>query len=139
METGDREQGRRAIEESIETARALGWTWWVGRCLTDLAVDALNVGDHEEAERHGREFLDIAWTASNRQDMLSALAVLARAAALRGDDERALALWASVDAIEDAPGRFGRFDREAYAAAMPEGVLPAPLALDEAVALALAS
>ena len=51
--------------------------------------------------------------------------------------ERATALWASVQALEDAPGRFGRFDREAWASYLPAGPLPSPLTLDGAVELAL--
>jgi hypothetical protein len=44
-----------------------------------------------------------------------------------------------VEAAEDAPGRFGRFDRAAYAAAMPAGRRPNPLPLADAVQLALAT
>jgi hypothetical protein len=44
-----------------------------------------------------------------------------------------------VEAVEDTGGRFGQFDRREFAAAMPDLPRPAPLPLDEAVALALAS
>jgi hypothetical protein len=91
----------------------------------------------DEAERRARSFLELAAQATNRQDTLLGLALLARAAAARGEAQRALSLWASVEALEDGPGRFGRFDRAAYAAAMPAGPRPGPLPLDEAVALAL--
>jgi tellurite resistance protein len=64
--------------------------------------------------------------------------MLARAAALRGDEDRALALWSTVEAVEDLPGRFGRFDRSEYAAHLPDGPRPAPLPLEAAVAVALA-
>ena len=139
MERDNCEHGRQAVIESMETARELGWTWWVARSLTDLAVHALQTGDHEEAERCAREFLDISWGTDNKQEVLYGLAILARAAAIRGDADRALALWSSVQAVEDTPGRFGKFDREEYAAAMPHEPLPAPLPLAKAVALALAS
>ena len=66
-----------------------------------------------------------------------ALAVLARSAALRGDAERSRALWSVVEAADEPPGRFGRFDNEEYRAAIPDGPPPEPLTLDEAVVLAL--
>jgi ATP/maltotriose-dependent transcriptional regulator MalT len=99
---------------------------------------ALEQGKVDDAERHARAYLAIASETANRQETLYALAMLARAAALRGDDARALRLWSSVEAVEDTGGRFGQFDRREFAAAMPDLPQPAPLPLDEAVALALA-
>jgi hypothetical protein len=77
------------------------------------------------------------WGTANRQETLLGLAILARSASARGDAERALALWSTVEAVEDGPGRFGQFDREEYSRAMPDGPRPEPLPLDDAVALAL--
>jgi len=136
-ENGDRDRGRALVEETTERARAIGWWWWVGLNRIGLAEDALDAGEPDEAERQARDALQAAIRAANRQTILYAVAVLARAAAMRGDPDRAADLWSAVEPLEDSPGRFGRFDREAYRAAIPSRPGRAPLALDEAVALAL--
>jgi hypothetical protein len=48
-------------------------------------------------------------------------------------------LWSSVEATDDGPSRFGRFDRGAFAQALADIPRVAPLPLDEAVDLALSS
>jgi predicted ATPase/DNA-binding SARP family transcriptional activator len=136
---GNREPAVAMIEQALEMAQEIGWVWWQVRALSDLAEMALEQGKVDDAERHARAYLAIASETANRQETLYALAMLARAAALRGDDARALRLWSSVEAVEDTGGRFGQFDRREFAAAMPDLPRPAPLPLDEAVALALAS
>ncbi|HZS25479.1 MAG TPA: BTAD domain-containing putative transcriptional regulator [Gaiellaceae bacterium] len=135
---GDVERGERLADESIAGARRLGWHWWVAQNLAKLSAWAVEAGRLDEAERRARDCLPVAERMGHGQFVLLALAVLARTAAARGDDERAVALWSSVAAVEDAPGRFGRFDRARYASAMPAAPLPPPLPLPEAVALALA-
>ncbi len=134
---GDADRGRAMARESTETARRLGWYWWVAQHCLKQAAFAADLGLIDEAEALAREGLPAAVQMEHRQFVVLALAVLARTAAARGADERALALWASVEAVEDAPGRFGRFDRAAYAGELPDGPLPEPLPLPEAVALAL--
>ncbi|HEY1365930.1 MAG TPA: BTAD domain-containing putative transcriptional regulator [Gaiellaceae bacterium] len=136
---GDVELGRGLMETSIAMAHELGWVWWESRHAAGLAVSANGAGRLEEAERWGREFLSLARTTRSRQDVIYALAILARAAAARGDEQRALALWSSVEALEDGPGRFGRFDRREYEACMPVCPRPAPLPLEQAVELALSN
>jgi predicted ATPase/DNA-binding SARP family transcriptional activator len=134
---GERARGRLMMETSIEMARDAGWVWWQTQWLLRLADVEFTDGEWARAESRGRKALSLAVEMGNRHYVRYALAVLARAAALRGDDERALALWSTVQAVEEPPGRFGRFDREEYAAAMPDGPLPEPLPVDEAVASAL--
>jgi tetratricopeptide (TPR) repeat protein len=134
---GDLQRGLAAIEKSIEMAREAGWLWWQAQWLVRLADVCSAEGRAEDAERHAREGLSIARETGNRYCVRFALAVLARVAALRGDAERSLLLWSAVDAAEEPPGRFGRFDREAYASAIPDGPPPQAITLDEAVALAL--
>jgi hypothetical protein len=125
------------IATSLEMALSAGWSWWAARANARLAGVAAADGQAEEAEVRAKELLIFARRTGNRQESLRALAILARAAATRGDDDRALALWSTVIATEDDAGRFGRFDRAEYAAAMPQRPLPAPLPLHEAVELAL--
>jgi predicted ATPase/DNA-binding SARP family transcriptional activator len=134
---GDADRGREMQRASIEMAHAAGWHWWETRYQGVLADDAIARGDTDEAEERGRAVVRLASRSRNRQDVLWGLALLARAAALRGDAPRALALWATVEVTEDQPGRMGKFDRAAYAAEMPAGPARAPLALADAVALAL--
>jgi predicted ATPase/DNA-binding SARP family transcriptional activator len=136
-EEGNRERAVPMIEQALEMGRAVGWVWWQVRSLSDLTELALELGNLDEAECRGREYLALASETANRQETLHAVALLARAAAIRGEEERALALWATVEAVEDTGGRFGQFDRSAYAACMPDLPRPEPLPLEEAVALAL--
>jgi predicted ATPase/DNA-binding SARP family transcriptional activator len=137
LDDGNVEVGRQMIETSVEMARAAGWWWWAARGEGQLGAAAAAAGRADEAWRHAREFLAFAWRSGNRQETLHALAILARAAAHRGEDDLALTLWSTVAASEDGPGRFGRFDRAAYAASMPPGDLPRPLPVGQAVELAL--
>jgi predicted ATPase/DNA-binding SARP family transcriptional activator len=135
---GDIERARPMIDASIAMAREAGWLWWETQKLLLLAEAAVERGEIDEAEERARLALPNAVRMANRPYMLFGLAILARVAALRGDADRALELWATVEATEDPPGRFGKFDREAYAGAMPDLPRPEPLALDDAVTLALA-
>jgi predicted ATPase/DNA-binding SARP family transcriptional activator len=139
VDHGDRARGRAMIAASLEMARSVGWSWWAARADARLAGVAAADGQAEEAEVRARQLLIFARRTGNRQESLRALAILARAAAARGDDDRALTLWSTVIATRDDPGRFGRFDRAEYAAAMPQRPLPPPLPLHEAVELALSS
>jgi predicted ATPase len=134
---GDATRGLQMIETSIAMAREAGWVWWEAHYSRALAAVAVESGRFDEAEAYARRSLALARPTGNRQDLVYTLAILARAAACRGERERALALWATVETIEEPPGRWGRFDRAAYAAAIPDLPRPEPLSLDDAVELAL--
>jgi predicted ATPase/DNA-binding SARP family transcriptional activator len=139
LRQGDEERGRAMVATSIEMAREASWVWWEASYLGELAEIALEAGRYEEAQERACEFVTLAARMDSRQDVLFGLAMLARAAAEQGDPERALRLWAAVEAVADGPGRFGRFDRERYAASMPGGPRPDAIPLDRAVALALSN
>jgi predicted ATPase/DNA-binding SARP family transcriptional activator len=135
---GDRERGLAMIERSIAMAREEGWLWWQTQWLNRLAEVHCAEGRWQDAEQRGREALELAREMGNGHYARYALAVLARAAALRGDAQRSRALWSVVEAAEEPPGRFGRFDREEYLAVIPDGPPPGPpLTIEEAVTLAL--
>ena len=134
---GDFDDGCEQVETSIAMARDVGWHWWVTQKLLRLADAAVEAGRMTSAEDWARRSLPLAVRMANRQYVVLALAVLARTAAASGDDERSATLWASVEAVEDAPGRFGRFDRARYAACVAHVPDCTPLPLDEAVELAL--
>jgi tetratricopeptide (TPR) repeat protein len=137
LESGNVERGLRMVDEAAALAAGAGWSWWLGRALIDSAEWQAAQGDAADGERRAREALALFWDAGNRQECVLALAVIARAAARLGAGERALTLWAAVEAADQGPSRFGAFDRDAYRACMPPGEIPQPLPLEDAVALAL--
>ena len=137
LDHGDFQRGRAMVENTLDLAREVGWHWWEARSWGDLAERLVIAGELDDAEAYGRRYLEYAWGTANRQETLLGLAILARAASARGDADRALTLWSSVEAVEDGPSRFGHFDRAEYARAMPDRPCPEPLPLDDAVALAL--
>jgi predicted ATPase len=137
MRHGDAELGRAMLERSLEMAEELGWLWWQGQNLAKLAASELEAGRVEAAEARAREGLELCRRMSNPQFGTLALAVLARTAAARGEDERALVLWASVEACDEPAGRFGKFDRAAFARSIPDRPRPQPLPYADAVVLAL--
>jgi predicted ATPase len=143
---GDAQLARELWEQSLEEWRRLddeagvtGWTWWeVGR-LGELAERSLDVGNLEEGERRGRDFLARAREIEDRTSTLFGLGILAWAAAVRGDAERAGVLWTAIEAEEArSPDANWAVSREKYAEhirASPR--LEAPLSLDDAVDYAL--
>ena len=89
--TGTAEQGgaaKAAWTEAAAVARATGADWWVACAITNLAVVALNYGDHEEAARQCAELERLGATSNAILDLpiLSAEVSL-----LEGDLERARA------------------------------------------------
>jgi len=135
---GDPVRGRAMLEESLAMAKELDWLWWQAQNLAKLAATELDAGRIDAAERWAREGLALCDRMGNRQFGTLALAVLARTAAARGDEERALVLWSSVEACEEPAGRFGKFDRAAFARWIPDRPRPEPLPYPDAVAVALA-
>jgi tetratricopeptide (TPR) repeat protein len=126
-------------EQSLEMARRIGWTWWeVGR-LGELAERCLDVGKVGEGERRGREYLRRARAIEDRTNTLFGLAILAWAAADRGDAERSTTLWAAIEAEQTKlPEPLLTTALEKYIAHIPDRLRPSsPLDLDEAVEYAL--
>ena len=90
------------IEESLAGAREVGDTWWEAAQLDSLAEMALAQGDLPRAKRLGRESLTLALEIGDRVGVGRCVALLAAAAARRGDPERAGCLWGGLDALEAA-------------------------------------
>jgi predicted ATPase/DNA-binding SARP family transcriptional activator len=134
---GDYDRGVELVDDALETARRIGWRWWETKEQLVLAEAAVDHGRPDDAERRIGLGLPLALRIENRQYVLLAVALAARVAALRGDGARARLLWATVEATEDSPGRFGRFDRTRYAAEIPAGDPVEPLPLADAAALVL--
>jgi predicted ATPase/DNA-binding SARP family transcriptional activator len=139
LREGDYDRGVEIVERGAAEAHAIGWFWWETKELLVLAEAAVERGLADEAERRIRLAIPQAQRMQNRQFVLFSVAVAARVAALRGETARARTLWATVEATEDSPGRFGRFDRARYAADIPAGEPAVPLPLAEAAVLALGS
>jgi predicted ATPase len=134
---GDPDRGHELIEASLAMAQEEGWTWWEAHQLASLAEMALEIGRTEEAERRARECLELALEFDDHQQGVYCFALLAWAAAEKGDIERAVRLWAVVEGEEPGPGRFWRVNREQYAPRIPSTSTDVPaMTFDEAVTYA---
>ena len=141
LEEGNLERGRELVERSLAMAQEVGWTWWEVAQLGNLAEHALKDARTEEGDQRAREYLALARTIEDRTNTVFGLGLLAWAAADRGDVERAITLWAAVEA-EEAKGPLAMWtsEREKYAAHIPAAAGTVPeLTLEEAVAYALSA
>lgn len=104
-----------------------------------LADAALGSGTTQEGERLGRECLELARRIDDRPGIVYGLAILAWAAAQRGDAARAAALWSGVESEErSAPIPRWETERERYARHLPKAAGAEPrLSLEEASERAL--
>jgi predicted ATPase/class 3 adenylate cyclase len=140
FEEGDPERGRELAERSLAMSREAGWTWWEIGQLENLAERALKGGVTEDGERRARECLVLAHKIEDRTFTVCALGLLAWAAADRGKTDRAVMLWAAVEA-EEAKGSLAVWwsaERDQYAARIPAaGGSVGELTLEEAIVFAL--
>ena len=144
--TGDDDDAARLLARSAELARGSEFTWWQGITLLDLAELELDRGCASKGEARAREALAPLAKVGDRQNILYALALLARVAAEDGRPARAGRLWGAIEA-EEGRGPVGAWERSAsefarpvlaaaghaFDAARTEGRV---MALDEAVAFA---
>jgi tetratricopeptide (TPR) repeat protein len=138
-EQGDRDAGLAMVEQAYGMAKAAGWVWWQSMSLGDFAELALDDGRFDEAKRHARDVVRFGVEIEDRKQVLFGLALLARAAAGMGESERAVRLWAAVQAQEPGVGRFWAIDRKKIAAQLPAPSGPVEvMPLAEAVEYALA-
>ena len=147
---GERERAIELEEGALAAARDAGFLWWQANTFLTLSEYALELGRPVDAARRGAEGLELANRLSDRQNIVWALALLARASVESGDPERAGRLWGALEA-EEARGEIGQWEageRELHAARVLSHAGPdfergrtagAALTLDEAIADALAS
>jgi predicted ATPase len=118
----ERQEGH--LEEALELARrsaaaaaSIGWTWWQGHYLYQAGECALDLGRLDEGELLAREAVRLSESIGDRQIVVYALAVLARASSMRGRPEEAGVLWGAVEAEEER-ALVGQWEdeRKAYAA-----------------------
>jgi predicted ATPase/class 3 adenylate cyclase len=116
-EGGDRNAAIALAEESVAIAREVGFPWWEVGTLTSLCEWSLELARSSDAERYGRNALEIAHRIGERMFAVYTLALLARIAAADGRRERAGLLWGAVEA-EEQRGPIGQWEaeRESYAA-----------------------
>ena len=117
------------------------------RALAELACLSLNAGLLDDGEEHARESLGIAEQLRDRPGRIFGVGILARAAAERGQRERAGRLWGAIE-DEDAGAPLGGWRRhraacearirEAAGLEFERGYAEgSALTLDDAVAIAL--
>jgi predicted ATPase/DNA-binding SARP family transcriptional activator len=146
---GDVRRARKLLERSARLAHEIGFVWFEAHMLGHIGELLLNQGEPQLAEAWSAEALALSHRIGDRQNTIMRLAVLASAAAERGDVERAGKLWGAIEA-EESRGRIGAWERNRgeYEQRLPSSDDPAfdrgrqmgrALSLDEAVDEALAS
>ena len=98
---GDREQGVRLTYESAAIAEEVGFMWWRGVTLGNLAEWLLEAGDADAAERALVPAADAIAAVGDRVNTPFTLATAARIAAARGDAYRAGTFWGAFEAAEE--------------------------------------
>jgi hypothetical protein len=97
---GDEQEALRLTRESVAAARACEFRIWELWQLDRQAVRELELGLLDDAERTGREGLELARRLDDHRLMRTLLASLALVALRRADPKRAGTLWGAVDAAE---------------------------------------
>jgi predicted ATPase len=111
MHEGDPERAIPLFEEAAAIAEEVGFQWWRAGMLGALAEAHLTLGRVEEGEANARSALTVSNAIGDRQYMVVELALLAWAAALRGDAARAGRFWGALEAeVERAP--LGQWENE---------------------------
>ena len=150
FEEGEHERAFVLLERSAALCGETGFRWLqAGGASRDLAERTQQLGRYEDAARWAREALAVGHQIGDRQWLVYSFAVLARAAAERGDQSHAGRLWGALEREEER-GPVGQWEREGERSGYAEAVLARTgvafersreegrrLSLDEAVELAL--
>ena len=97
-EGGDDVRGTMLLEESARRAGEIGFIWWQVVALQRLVEHLLSRGRGDDAESHARQALRLVGRIGDAPRRVYLIALLARAAALRRDAERAGRLWGALEA-----------------------------------------
>ena len=146
-DAGNLEHARELIADSAARAQEIGMEWWYSGMLAELAQLDLQAQRFEEGQSAALESLRLAVELSDRPGRVFAVGLLARAAAERGEGQRAGLLWGAIE-DEDAGAPLGGWRRHrqasherilelATADFEPALVRGRELTLDEVVALSL--
>jgi len=107
---GRLEEALAFYEQSGALAVEVGFEWWVRNMHLSAAEIELRLGRVEEGERSARQALAAARALDDRRGTVLALAMLAWAAADRGDALRAGLIWGAIEA-EEQRGPLGQWER----------------------------
>jgi predicted ATPase/class 3 adenylate cyclase len=105
------DQAIELLEQAVEVVADVGFAWWQGATLLDLAEVAVGAGRMEDAERWILDGLAVLLPLRDRQLLVYGLAMLAALEAERGHAERAGQLWGAVEA-EEQRGAIGQWEHE---------------------------
>jgi predicted ATPase/class 3 adenylate cyclase len=116
LQAGNEESALEQFDQSASAAGEAGFIWWQTSALLNLAKLLLERGRTSESEARVREALPLASGMGDRQQMIYALALLARLAVETGQPERAGRLWGAIEA-EETRAPVGRWEanRDQYA------------------------
>lgn len=90
--TGEYDEGRRLLQESLAAKRAAGDSWGTAFCLRQLGLLAVYVGEHAEGRRLLGESLALSREMGNMWSIASSLNLLGAATHSAGDDAAAAEL-----------------------------------------------
>jgi tetratricopeptide (TPR) repeat protein len=122
---GETERAAELVEEAIDRAESIGFTWFERSLRGLLAQLHLEEGRIDEAREQGLRALELALVAGDRQGAAYAVTFFALLAARLGRHEDAGVLWGALEA-EAERGPLGMW------AAESRGVAEASLPLDDA-------
>jgi non-specific serine/threonine protein kinase len=108
---GDHELAARLLARSADLAASAEFTWWQGVTLLGLAELEVELDRGANGEHNAREALAPLVKVGDRQNVLYALALLARVAAQDGREARAGRLWGAIEA-EEARGPVGAWEAD---------------------------
>jgi predicted ATPase/class 3 adenylate cyclase len=111
FEEGRQDEGLAELERSAALAGEIGFVWFQAGTLAGLADCARQAGRLPDCERWARQALAAANAAADRQWTIVSLALLAYAAATRGDASRAGLLWGAIER-EEQRGPVGQWEAE---------------------------
>jgi predicted ATPase/class 3 adenylate cyclase len=116
FDEGRYDEALELLDRSARLAAEIEFVWWQKNSLQIAAEYALHTGRAADAMSRARESLPIARSIGDRQGTIYGLALLAWAASVMGELDRAGRLWGAIDA-EAARGRIGQWEdeREDYA------------------------
>ncbi|HEV8573157.1 MAG TPA: hypothetical protein VGR43_00470, partial [Dehalococcoidia bacterium] len=116
---GEHERGLELLERGAALAGQVGFRWYQAMVLLSLADHTCALGRREDAERWAHQSLVLGHRIGERQVTVYSLALLARAAAGRGEVVRAGRLWGAIER-EKQRGPIGQWEgeREEYAGAV---------------------
>jgi predicted ATPase len=102
---GDLDEGVRLGYESAAVAESVGFTWWHGVTLVQLAEFLVTAGDLDAAARPFADGLRSLAAVDDRINLPIVVAAIAALAAQRGDAAQSGVLWGAVEVVAETEPR----------------------------------